>query len=1501
MAKKKKSALKPVARGFATTSVLKKVVPIEEPESEPDALADVADKSTSSAIGGVNGVTVVPVVEEFDPAKAEEQSLQNLVDKLQEKTEREVMRALKGIEFDRRMARSLPTISALSGVGGEAGWVQRVFRLLEEHPPAQPRPQGLAAETEEKVLAKMGITYGTLRRLGFSEERTLECMKEIAGVDLDEALDWLWLHCDEEELSFDTSQDDTKSSASQTPTTAASRFKRAQMPQTPTTNKSLASSSTTDVSVLLSSSTANSTVPSSTASPRMQTQEPTPASLSPDSSGDERADIKSRILAAYTLGTDATSDLDHDPHVEYAKIKLAMRELNEVRKQDGRVGRHGPHGDLMEELRGRLEKVREHYFFRESEGEALYREEKEKADARALEASLKGLAIDSDLSLVLSPTPDKGAKKPATKAMVEPGKPRTSKSPAQTPAELKDSGSESEEGGMFGTMLDEMPTEEITKTGTVVRIRDMALPKQGGARAPKQLLVDAVQKQPHGRHAAIFYYRVGGASRACRAGVRILWVGGSEQVWEMDDEGCYDQTQAENFIATVALHGLAYIPLAGFGASNTIPSVQSSFRLLPATFRDLWDELETKRKDAEDTANRRTWAMLREIAESKMDVWAARTTNKITKEVIAPTDELLSHRFPMGNELNPLQLQAGFFARQMGPAYQEMLIYRNMLPIAPYRTVITETLEQAGILVLSGETGCGKSTQVPSFILEEHLAAGKHCKILVTEPRRISAISLAQRVSNELGDPPGTLGTLASLVGYSIRLESNTTKNTRLTFATNGIALRMLEGGSGHGGRGTAFDDITHIVVDEVHERSIESDFLLIVIKSLLEQGRNIKVVLMSATLDAEKISQFFGGCPMISVPGRTFPVEVGFLEDAVELSGWSIKEGSPYAKRGNDKYARSGKQTKFEWNEDQMVDDDDSDLAAENGTATPAKFEPRYSSSTVSTINLLDERMIPYDLIIRLLERICFEDDAYLPFSNAVLVFMSGLNEIRRLNDMLNEHPLFSIEQAFRIHPLHSLISSEGQLVVFDVPSPGVRKIVISTNIAETGITIPDITCVIDSGRHREMRFDEKRQISKLVECHIAKSNAKQRRGRAGRVQAGLCFHLFTKLRFETQMAEHPLPEMMRLSLSDLALRIKILKVDLGTSIQDVLSRALDPPSPVNIQRAVSALVEVKALTPSEDITPMGRLLSKLPTDVHLGKFLLTAVLFRCLDPALTIAAGLNLKSPFITPFGHEAEADKAKLSFKIGNSDFLTLHNVFSSWRKVCNNPGGSVRTFCRKNYLSYPNLQQIEELRQQFLSYLVDSSFIQVDQAYERELSRARYHRSGKVRFVAVPTVCDENSNNFDIIHAALAAGLYPKLLSIDPNNGSLRTLGNGAPTSIHPTSVNFRTKSYEYGTNYLSYFTLMQSKKLYAWETGPADDVALLLLCGEAEHKFSSNTIYLDKKIKYRLPPRANVALSYLRDHAAAIISLRMRGKEINEEQEQWWELLLDVLGKKDKVI
>lgn len=818
------------------------------------------------------------------------------------------------------------------------------------------------------------------------------------------------------------------------------------------------------------------------------------------------------------------------------------------------------------------------------------------------------------------------------------GQPETSEdTPADTSVPLPDL--DSGEESLFGALLDD-PPEQAPETNTTVDIISMPIPKQFafGGNLPKVLLRTLLAKSA--KQAVITYARLSGGSRAVRVGLEIRWSAERRRVWRMEQVACEDQAQAENYVSTLALSELA--------ASG---ETSINWRSMPVAYKDLWEELEQARQVKDDEQRRIVWAKMQSIVLQK-------TAPKPTAEGLvksAPPPTIAAE--PTERSLIDPSLQQTFAARSASPAYRRMRTFRDQLPIASFRDQIIATLESSQVIVLSGETGCGKSTQLPSFILEDQLKDGKPCKIFVTEPRRISAISLAQRVSQELGDNPGAMGSTSSLVGYSIRLESKISSTTRLAFVTNGIALRMLEGGSG---RGTAFDEVTHIIVDEVHERSIESDFLLIVLKSLLQQRKDLKVVLMSATLDAEKISAFFGGCPYLAVPGRTFPVQVNYLEDAVETAGWHIDESSHYAIRSRN--AKGG--AKLEWTEETAQDDSDTDDDPTRLAST------RYTEKTVSTVNLLDSRQIPYDLIIRLLETICFESHNLQQYSAATLVFMPGLAEIRKLNDMLCGHPAFGSTE-FVIYPLHSTISSEGQSAVFNIPPRGARKIVISTNIAETGVTIPDITCVIDSGKHREMRYDEKRQLSRLVETYIAQSNAKQRRGRAGRVQEGLAYHLFTKARHDTkvghytyltdcQLAEHPVPEMLRLSLQDLALRIKILKVKLGNTVEDVLSRALDPPSSLNIQRALSALVEVKALTLAEEITPMGRLLSKLPMDVHLGKFLLVAALYKCLDPALTIAATLNSKSPFVTPFGFEHAANVAKRSFAVGQSGH-------SSWLRV------------------------------------------------------------------------------------------------------------------------------------------------------------------------------------------------------------------------------------------
>ncbi|KAH9946814.1 P-loop containing nucleoside triphosphate hydrolase protein [Amylocystis lapponica] len=1408
MAKKKKTQLKPVARGFATTSLPKKVVqPVEEDES---SIPDVVESAITQEPEKLPSADAVEVAhDEFDPDRQEEQSLQSLIDRFQDKTEKEVVRTLKAIDQERRFSDTLCHLDL------DSAFVDRILALaldLESN-----EVKRTVDEPEDKAITRFAITYGVLRRLGFSEDR---------------AYDWLHLHCGEDELVYGKTSEIQQS------------LKHPRTPRTPQALRPATTSRTftPDRSSKPATSSSKRLISSGRldATSSVLGREDTKAGQ--DFSGGHSPSPSSDQSGTGQSSPDRQSPYD-DSTAEFVRLKLQISDLTTHRQPGERRD-----AAFLRSLQERLEDVKNDYLFDEEEAEAQFRIQRERADAAALQSRLRGPDIDA--------VPD-----------------------------VFDEEDDVGPGGMF-EILEAMPATEVTEQGTTLEVRDMALPKHMSGRTPKALLSEVVHKVD--RYAAISYAPISGSSRAKRAAVDIRWEGGKTGVWHMEDIACYDMSQAEQYIATVALHSLTYPPMEGFALGGTAATgSQTTFRLLPGAFRDLWDELEKKRRLGDDTINRAIWAKLRAILELKLNV-DGKSSNRNVKQLPEVKDSISARNIVQTNDLTRDQLIAGFQARQASTMYQEMLYQRNQLPIARHRDDIIAALETHQVLVLSGETGCGKSTQVPAFILEDQLAQGKNCKIYCTEPRRISAISLAQRVSRELGEPPGAVGTANSIVGYSIRLESNITSRTRLAFVTNGIALRMLEGGSGQGGQGTAFDEITHIVIDEVHERTIESDFLLIVLKSLLQERPDLKVILMSATVDAEKISNYFGGTPIFYVPGRTFPVDVRYLEDAIEFTQWKVTENSPYARRGKDKYYKG--KARVEWSEDTVAGDDDDDEADQENV----KLEKRYSPSTAATINLLDERVVPYDLIVSLLERICFGDPLYASYSAAILIFMPGMGEIRRLNDLLVDHPSFGSEDYFKLYPLHSMISSENQGAVFDIPPPGIRKIVIATNIAETGITIPDITCVIDSGKQREMRFDEKRQISRLVETFVAKSNAAQRRGRAGRVQAGLCFHLFTKVRHDTRMSEHPDPEMMRLSLSDLALRIKIMKVKLGTSIEDILSRALDPPLAVNIQRAISALVEVRALTPSEEITPMGRLLSKLPTDVHLGKFLLIATLFRCLDPALTVAATLNSKSPFVSPLGLEHEADRAKLSFRIENSDFLTIHNAFASWRQACNN--GIARKFCKQYFLSHQNLQQIEELRQQFLGYLVDSSFIQVDKAFVRELSRARYSRGGKARFVPVPQELNANSVNVNIINAALGAGLYPKILAVDPVKGDMRTITNNQPASFHPSSINFRRKAREFGVNHLCYFTLMHSKKLYAWETGPVDDISLLLLCGESEFKLMSDTVYIDRKIRFRIPPKSGIALKILRTQLGSLLSTQLRCKPLVESQVLWNDLAMMVLSK-----
>ena len=629
----------------------------------------------------------------------------------------------------------------------------------------------------------------------------------------------------------------------------------------------------------------------------------------------------------------------------------------------------------------------------------------------------------------------------------------------------------------------------------------------------------------------------------------------------------------------------------------------------------------------------------------------------------------------------------------------------------------------------------------------------------------------------------------------------------------------------------------------------------------------------MSATVDAKKFSSYLNNAPVFDVPGRTFPVDARYLEDAIELTNYRLSHQNESSIEADDA-------------------DQEYDSAIEKDSRTPRSDDlDGYSSQTRQTMAKLNEYRIPYDLIVKLLENVY--RGPLSEYSKATVIFLPGIAEIRRLNDMLNGHPGFA--RQCEVFALHSSIAAEEQERAFLIPPPGQRKIVLATNIAETGITIPDVTCVIDTGKQKEMRFDERRQLSRLIEAFISQTNAMQRRGRAGRVQKGLCFHLFSKRRFE-QMPLEPTPEMLRLSLQDLVLRVKICKLG---GIEETLSEALDPPSTKNIRRAIDALQDVKALTSGQDLTSLGKQLARLPLDVFLGKLLLLGVTFSCLDAALTIAAILSAKSPFISTVGNRSQADQARLSFKKSDSDLLTVYNAYSAWRRVCNTTVTSEQQFCRKSCLSPQTLSNIEDIKIQLITSLVDSGFLNLDLHEKSMLISARYYRRRRT-FFETPARYDTNGMNDVIVKSVIAMSFYPKLLRREGKGW--RNIANNQSISLHPQSVN---KYSESDHRWLSFYHIMQStSKFYnAHETSAVEDMAVALLCGEAEFKMYAGVIVIDgNRIKFSVNDwQTMLVLKTLRLEMRAIVEQRIKhpGRTLTDSEQQFLDVWQKILTPQDR--
>jgi len=820
-------------------------------------------------------------------------------------------------------------------------------------------------------------------------------------------------------------------------------------------------------------------------------------------------------------------------------------------------------------------------------------------------------------------------------------------------------------------------------------------------------------------------------------------------------------------------------------------------------------------------------------------------------------------------------------SRNESKEYQTMKKYRENLPAFKERERIINTLNKNRVLVISGETGCGKSTQIPQFLLDQMIESknGSLANVICTQPRRISAVGLATRVAEERQEKPG------NTVGYRIRLESKVSKSTRLTFMTNGILLRQLGGGS-------LLEDVSHVVVDEVHERSVDIDILLLVLKSLLTINKDLCVVLMSATVDAETFQAYFDECPALGIPGRTFPVQKYFLTSVLDFTGYIPPKHTRVRVKPEDAESR----------------------VEELRSSLPSDID--YDFDAVEAAAMMNEADGSHTVDLDLTESLIWtilEGKAPRPRGmdgskgrGGILVFLPGSYEITALVRMLERsarsRPGFRAcspdEKATRdrdttiIWPLalHSALPIAQQGYVFRKTPRNTVKVVFATNIAETSITVTDITYVIDTGKVKEMRYDAARKMSMLVETFTSKAGCTQRAGRAGRVSEGVCFRLFTRRKWEKQMLSHQEPEIRRTGLEYLILQLKLFplpstsasKAEKVLTAEEALFLAIQPPPVESIRTSVTFLRKVGALEHGKDekLTPLGRHLAKLPIgNVQVGKMVLLSAIFGCVSPIATIAAMLGAKSPFVSPNDKREEANAKRDEFKTAKSDHLTFYNVFLAYEEAAKEGQGAAKRFCTRNFLSISTLRTIGPTVGQYLQALSESGFLP---GVSASVLRSRGSD-------AVPKQFNRNANIERVVQAVIAAGLYPNILKLKAPKLMIKTAHGAIQAEntarelkfytkdkgrvfLHPRSVNFSQGNYE--SSWLAYSQIVQTSKMYVHDSTQITPYSILLFGDPPEIEVQRQAITVDKWIRFSAPGRIAVLVRALREELGKLLATKL---------------------------
>ena len=601
---------------------------------------------------------------------------------------------------------------------------------------------------------------------------------------------------------------------------------------------------------------------------------------------------------------------------------------------------------------------------------------------------------------------------------------------------------------------------------------------------------------------------------------------------------------------------------------------------------------------------------------------------------------------------------------------------REYLPAFAVREELLRVIRDNQVIIVVGQTGSGKTTQLTQFLYEDGYA--KSGMIGCTQPRRVAAMSVAKRVSEEMEVK------LGGLVGYAIRFEDYTSKETAIKYMTDGVLLResLVE---------PDLDKYSCIIMDEAHERALNTDVLMGLIKKVLARRRDLKLIVTSATMNAERFSRFYGGAPEFFIPGRTFPVDIQFSRSPCE----------------------------------------------------------DYVDSAVKQVLAVHVSQGPGD----------------------ILVFMTGQEDIEITCELVAERlKLLNDPPKLSILPIYSQMPADLQAKIFDRAPPGVRKVIVATNIAETSLTVDGIMYVVDAGFSKLKVYNPRMGMDTLQITPISQANASQRAGRAGRTGPGKCFHLYTERAFRDEFYIQTIPEIQRTNLANTVLLLKSL------GVKDLLDfDFMDPPPQDTITTSLFDLWALGALNNIGDLTSLGKTMTAFPMDPSLAKLIITSEEYGCSEEMLTIVSMLSVPSVFYRPKERQEESDAAREKFFVPESDHLTLLHVYTQWKI-----NGYSDGWCTKHFLHPKALRRAKEIRDQLQDIM----------------------KMHKMTFTSCGT-------DWDTIRKCICSGYYHQAAKVK-GIGEYINLRTSVTVQLHPTSALY---GLGYLPDYVVYHELILTSKEY----------------------------------------------------------------------------------------